>query len=341
MLGLAFQTPTRDPKMSPAFRTDESLEAEHRARALIKPFLESKGCSDVMDIRKKIGTATTQTITASLPGSAVVQMRVKFCWRRRGLFALELTYSAAQLIAKVAPGESEMRVRAFSARAAREGTDYFLFVQPDSDEITLAALVPVGALGDIWAAQRNKSAELIAEGRTGRRLKNHAENGHSPTIWLRDEEVPEVPELLWLHDGVIDLEDLPLNASRAGDSVKDDTFQDTLILDYDSIGSDTPTIIVGEMSHVKRNARVRRAVLVRANGSCERPGCNAALPFLGFLDVHHILGVGTSDRVWNCVALCPNCHREAHVSPKSKEFNKILLEIANRSRTKRVESTLA
>ncbi|MBU9434829.1 HNH endonuclease [Burkholderia multivorans] len=30
--------------------------------------------------------------------------------------------------------------------------------------------------------------------------------------------------------------------------------------------------------------------------------------------MHHILGVEKGDRIWNCVALCPNCHRDTHHS---------------------------
>src|SRR5688500_20252242 len=35
--------------------------------------------------------------------------------------------------------------------------------------------------------QRDISSELIRTGALGRRRKNHAMNGHSPTLWLQDE----------------------------------------------------------------------------------------------------------------------------------------------------------
>ncbi|WP_232450568.1 HNH endonuclease signature motif containing protein [Burkholderia ubonensis] len=41
--------------------------------------------------------------------------------------------------------------------------------------------------------------------------------------------------------------------------------------------------------------------------------------------MHHILGVEKGDRIWNCVALCPNCHRDAHYSPDEPELNRQLL----------------
>lgn len=68
----------------------------------------------------------------------------------------------------------------------------------------------------------------------------------------------------------------------------------------------------------RRNADVIVAVLNRASGVCERCGKNA--PFIRrsdgtpFLEVHHRtpLAEGGEDTVGNAVALCPNCHREAH-----------------------------
>jgi 5-methylcytosine-specific restriction protein A len=45
-------------------------------------------------------------------------------------------------------------------------------------------------------------------------------------------------------------------------------------------------------------------------------------------DVHHILGADKSDRIYNCVALCPNCHREVHFAPDHDEVNGKLLDFA-------------
>jgi len=68
----------------------------------------------------------------------------------------------------------------------------------------------------------------------------------------------------------------------------------------------------------KRNPYIIIEVLERANGFCEL--CKMEAPFLRikddtpFLEVHHIqpLAEGGKDTVKNTVALCPNCHREAH-----------------------------
>ena len=67
-----------------------------------------------------------------------------------------------------------------------------------------------------------------------------------------------------------------------------------------------------------RNPDVVAAVLCRARGICER--CNNEAPFLRrtnnepYLEVHHInqLADGGEDTVDNAIAVCPNCHREAH-----------------------------
>ena len=68
----------------------------------------------------------------------------------------------------------------------------------------------------------------------------------------------------------------------------------------------------------RRNADVIAAVLLRANGICER--CKANAPFIRrsdgspYLEVHHWkpLSDGGPDIVENAGALCPNCHREVH-----------------------------
>ena len=68
----------------------------------------------------------------------------------------------------------------------------------------------------------------------------------------------------------------------------------------------------------RRNPDVVVAVLERASGFCET--CHLKAPFLRardnspYLEVHHVvrLADGGKDNVGNAIALCPNCHREAH-----------------------------
>ena len=110
--------------------------------------------------------------------------------------------------------------------------------------------------------------------------------------------------------------------------VIDDSFDDLPGVDNSSFGSDGAPSVKKTFSGVKRDPRVRREVIKRSNRVCERSGCGAQRNYLGFIDVHHILGAVKSDRVWNCVALCPNCHREAHYAPDRKKINKQLLRFA-------------
>ena len=112
----------------------------------------------------------------------------------------------------------------------------------------------------------------------------------------------------------------------------DDTFDDTNDLDYSQLGSDGGIVSSCLRSYVKRDRHVRSAVIQRAQGICEYERCGASRDFEGFLDVHHILGAAKSDRYWNCVALCPNCHREAHSSPNRDGFNASLLKYASEFR---------
>ena len=86
--------------------------------------------------------------------------------------------------------------------------------------------------------------------------------------------------------------------------------------------------VVDLRSGYPRDLRVREAVRKRAMGRCEREGCGEQRDYRGFLDVHHTFGVEVSDRVWTCVALCPNCHREAHFAPDRDAINKALSQFA-------------
>lgn len=67
----------------------------------------------------------------------------------------------------------------------------------------------------------------------------------------------------------------------------------------------------------KRNPYVVAEVLSRAKGICQN--CKHEAPFTRddgtpFLEVHHIewLSRGGEDSVENAIALCPNCHKQAH-----------------------------
>lgn len=84
-----------------------------------------------------------------------------------------------------------------------------------------------------------------------------------------------------------------------------------------AIESKTPALIEVITRVYKRSPNVVAEVLLRANGECQ--SCKRDAPFLKedgtpFLEVHHIewLSKGGEDSVENAIALCPNCHRQAH-----------------------------
>lgn len=78
-----------------------------------------------------------------------------------------------------------------------------------------------------------------------------------------------------------------------------------------------PTATMTLRQEFVRNPDVIAEVQARAESNCEH--CGAPAPFLRrdgrpYLEVHHRipLAEGGEDTVENAVALCPNCHREAH-----------------------------
>lgn len=81
--------------------------------------------------------------------------------------------------------------------------------------------------------------------------------------------------------------------------------------------SKIPEKILSTTQIFKRNPLVVAEVLSLANGVCQ--GCNSDAPFkrgdgTPYLEVHHVewLSKGGEDTVDNAIALCPNCHRQAH-----------------------------
>jgi len=311
------------------FRKPESLLAERITRDAIAPFLRDRGFTVFEDIRHKTGTAESQALMVRSPDGATMKLHARLCWRRDGRKAREQLYSAAQLRARLIEGDWLKTLRFVESRGEAEGYTHTLLVQRDGREIVSAALLPLDALTKVWIRQRDVSTDLARRGLLGRSRKNHAMNGSSPTIWLKDDRTPEahaVADALWSWPGVHDLVKLPV---VHGVSEADDTFDDCPGADYARLGSDGGLRRSVLRSGVKRDPRVRAAVLERAANQCERRDCHESRAYSGFLDVHHILGAEKSDRFWNCVALCPNCHREAHVAPDADGLNAALLEVAS------------
>lgn len=310
------------------FRGDDSVKAELLTRNAVVPFLAARGFDVVEDCRKKAGIATQQFVAARAPDGQPLKMRVRLCWRREGRNSNGHKYAAAQLRAKLINDDWDATLQFITDRDRKHGNTHNLIVQRDGAAIVFAALIPREALRLIWQRQSEVSDELLHQGLMGRITQNHARNGNCPTIWLQDDRTAnshQVANVLWDWPGVVDLAKLPQKAQ----SDLDDTFDDCIIPDYSLLGSDGVSRHTVIRSECRRDPRVRLAVLQRAS-ECERPGCGGRRDYQGFLDVHHILGVDKSDRVWNCVALCPNCHRDAHFAPNADHLNKQLLEFASR-----------
>lgn len=91
------------------------------------------------------------------------------------------------------------------------------------------------------------------------------------------------------------------------------------------LGQEQPKSALRQTTSYQRDAAVKAWVLKEAKGKCEC--CSRQAPFHGsdgepFLEVHHLrrLAEGGSDRVFNAVAICPNCHRNLHHGINAKEL---------------------
>jgi 5-methylcytosine-specific restriction enzyme A len=86
------------------------------------------------------------------------------------------------------------------------------------------------------------------------------------------------------------------------------------------MGNSTPRARSAETTVYERDPGVKGWVLEYAKGVCE--ACGKPGPFKtkagdDFLEVHHVkkLAEGGPDTIENAIAVCPNCHREAHIGP--------------------------
>jgi 5-methylcytosine-specific restriction enzyme A len=306
------------------FRTSESLEAELHTRAQILPLLTAAGYAELKESVVKRGTSNSQFVEARSPSGKLIRIHVRLCWRRTGDRAGIKLYAAAQLRTRLVNESFEDTLNYLEKRSQSDAVTHYLFVQPDDGDFAFAAMVPRDELSKIWLEQRKVSSALIASGKMGNISKNHAENGSSPTLWLQDDRTAyshEVADVFWNSPGVFSILGSPEGAGTE--------FSDA-IYDLSEAGRDLGIKRTELRTGFRRDPKVRALVLLRAGGKCERTGCNNSRSFPGFLDVHHILGIWSSDRVWSCVALCPNCHREAHFGPDRVELNDALMRYAKR-----------
>lgn len=318
--------------MERSFRTEESYVAERTTRDMLVGFLEERGFSKVRDERKSYGRTESQILRAIDERGRSVALWVRLCWRQSGRRKEKRNFSAAQLLARVKNNDWVGTIRKKLEGAKDNGVTHLLMVQRFRNAIIYAAEIPLTSVIPIWTAQRDISAKLIKQKKLGRRTKNHAMNGASPTMWLQDDSAQDVARALWSHPGVRDLARLKKRAHVGSTDTTDDSVDDLPGVDYSDLGSDGADRVQKVTSGVKRDPRVRKAVLKRSRGVCERKDCGIEKTYSGFLDVHHVLGAEKSDRVWNCVAICPNCHREAHAAPDRDRINAELLTFATRFR---------
>lgn len=315
--------------MPRSFRTEESFAAERITRDMLPQFLLERGYSNVEDERKSFGATQSQVIHATDESGNRVALSVRLCWRHSDRREARDHYSAAQLLAKIENNDWLGSIERKLANARRSGITHLLLVQRHGNAIQYAAEIPIDAVLPIWIRQRDVSEGLIRSGALGARMKNHAMNGASPTVWLQDPKAPDVAKALWDYPGIRDLARLPRSARLVANAPMNDSIDDLAGTPYSDIGSDGGERMQRITSGVRRDPRVRQAVLARSRAACERLNCGVTRPYAGFLDVHHILGAEKSDRVWNCVALCPNCHREAHAAPDRDAINADLLVFAS------------
>lgn len=91
------------------------------------------------------------------------------------------------------------------------------------------------------------------------------------------------------------------------------------------LGVERPLKSSDTISSFKRCPQVVAWVRLHSEGVCEL--CNSEAPFRDaygqpFLEVHHVIALadGGADTVENAVAICPNCHRAAHLSENKAEL---------------------
>jgi len=257
-------------KATRRFRNPESLESEQITRGMLTEFLIAKGFTEITDSRVQNG----QTIIATSPDGSHLSMRVRLCWRRDpGSRDSDLTrtYSAAQLMSDIGKDDWLQAISKKIKREQSHGVTHLLFVQSDAGSIVYAALVPLQDYLPIWIAQRDASARLIQAGQLGRRHKNHAMNGVSPTIWLQDDRAPEVAQQLWQHPGVLDLAKLPvvydglLNLSDRDADPKDANSESS----YSPSNEDLRHVIECQIRERRGQQRFRDLLIARYRSRCQ------------------------------------------------------------------------
>jgi 5-methylcytosine-specific restriction protein A len=305
------------------FRLPESYEAEDVTRRMLPSFLQDRGFVVESNNRERQG----QTIVAISPEGERLTMRVRLCWRRetdsRDSERVR-TYSAAQLLKKIRNDDWIGSLQAKVKREKSRGATHLLFVQRDDKDIKYAALVPLSALVPIWTAQRDTSKRLIDEGKLGRRKKNHATNGSSPTLWLQDDRGgQEVADALWNHPGVRNLAALP--RSTAQSFLPEEVAEPSLYAE----GACRRVSV----NAYERDEKARRRCIEHHGTKC----CICGFSFggvygeeaEGYIHVHHrrplseVGGGYVVDPVEDLRPVCPNCHAVLHLDRRCRTIEEV------------------
>lgn len=99
-------------------------------------------------------------------------------------------------------------------------------------------------------------------------------------------------------------------------------------LPEDPAGASRPEKGTGSINFYRRDAAIRRAVLLRARGVCEYCGVAGFQMSDGrrYIEAHHIINLAKQgpDTMDNVIGLCANHHREAHFGLHAEEFERDL-----------------
>lgn len=294
---------------------------------MIPAYLSQRGCKDVADIRNGNG----QTLLFTVPGGAAVIARVKLCWRRdadgRNQDA-QTSYSAAQLMARVRNGDWIGSIQEKMDRLAQEGHTHLMLVQRDGPALSKVALVPISSVSAIWTKQRDVSASLVDAGKLGRRKKNHAMNGHSPTLWLQDDNGGAlVAKALWEHPGVVDLSALP---PTSGWTLPEEV-------------ADPKKYVEGACETVSVNAYerdqgARTACIKHFGPTCAVCGFSFGRTYgpaaEGHIHVHHLKPIAKAGGAYvvnprtDLRPVCANCHSVIHLGNACRSIEEVQVMIA-------------
>lgn len=303
-----------------SFRSSASYQAEHQSRDAIKPWLETLGWVVDADDRGGPPQSIHQVLRIHR-GEERASLRVRLCWRyssREKAVAAQLSNLHGQWKrGEYVPSNASATKFLTDQRKnwLTKGQTHELIIWIVAGEVRDYCCIPLADVASVWLEQ----SAAFDRGRsvvTDAPLKGAALNGLSPTLFLARRDFPDAERIVRLHS--IELRrDAPDAVAPASDPVND--------------LPGAPVIRRANLAFsYSRSAAVRQAVLRRANGSCECCGNKGFVRPDGtrYLETHHVIALADEgeDAVSNVVAVCPNCHREAHEGADASKIESKLLE---------------